>query len=90
MPTSAPEMVKPDKVTVLPVPAVLLEKTPEAPLVLMLEFTVSPVTTPDNAAVPVLKVAVVAPSYTLLLAVTPLMVSVAAVMFAVALGWVTV
>jgi len=52
--------------------------------------TVSPVSTPARDALPVLSVAFVVASYTLLLAVMPVTVNVAGVMFAVVVGCVSV
>src|SRR5258706_496673 len=78
---SVPLIVKPETVTFLPVPTVLLLNVPAA--LPVLSVTASPDTTPTNAALLVLSVAVVLPSYTLLLAVMPETVSIAAEIFAV-------
>ena len=66
-------MVNPEVVTVIPLATFLLANVPVAPEVT--SVTASGLTTPDNAAEPVFKVAVVVPSYVLLLAVTPVIVS---------------
>src|SRR5258706_5641553 len=54
-------------VTVLALPVFLLANVPVA--LALFRMTVSPLTTPTNAAPPVLSVTVVVPSYVLLLAV---------------------
>ena len=53
-------MVRPETFTVLTVPTVLLVNAPVA--LPVFKFTVSPLTTPTNAALPVLSVAVFVPS----------------------------
>ena len=68
-------MVSPETVTILPVPALASAKAPAAEATL--RVTLSLPTTPTKAALPVLRVAVVLPSYTLLLAVIPLTVNAA-------------
>ena len=83
-------MVLPIMVTVLPVPTVFVANVAVAPVVL--NVTASAPITPLNAAEPLFNkdVAAVVASYTLLLAVMPVMVRAFAVMFAVAVGCVTV
>src|SRR5207248_6810501 len=61
-----------DTVTVLPVPTFLSANAPVA--LPVLTVTVSPLTTPESAALVVFRVAVVFPSYCLLLAVLPVTV----------------
>ena len=68
-------MVSPETVTVLPLPTLASAKAPVAEAVL--RVTESPETTPARAALPVLSVAVVLPSYTLLEAVILLTVNIA-------------
>ena len=70
--------------TVIPVATSLLANVPVAPGVP--SVTVSPLTTPTSDAPPVLRVASVVLSYTLLLAVTPLTVRPNGVMFALVVG----
>ena len=65
-------MVRPDTVTVLLVPTFLSAKAPVA--LPVLSVTVSPLTTPESAALAVFRVAAVFPSYCLLLAVIPVTV----------------
>ena len=83
-------MVRPLIVMIFPVPFALLANTPVADDVD--SVTASAPMTPARAADPLMRreVAAVVPSYTLLLAVMPVTVRVFAVMFAVAVGWVSV
>ena len=90
MPLSAPLMVLPPTRTVLLVPTVFDANVAVAPVVL--SVTASRPITPFSAAEPLFRsdVAAVVESYTLLLAVMPVIVSAFAVMLAVAVGCVTV
>ena len=71
-------------VTVLLVPTSFVSKVPVAPLAS--SATSSPATCPESEAPEVSRVAPVLPSYTLLPAVMPVAVNVAAVMSAVVVG----
>ena len=73
MAASAPPKLRPDTVTVLPVPMFLSAKAPAAEA--LFRVTVSPPTTPTRAALSVSSVAVVVPSYVLFAEVIPLTVS---------------
>ena len=83
-------MVLPATRTVLLVPTVFDANVAVAPVVL--NVTASPLTTPFSAADPLLRsdVAAVVESYTLLVAVMPLMVSPFCMTSAVVVGWVSV
>ena len=85
--TPTPVIVRPDIVTVLPVPTLLLSKVPTAEPVF--SVTESPPTTPTRAAEPVLRIAAVVPSYTLLSAVMPDTVRAFGMILAVGVGWVS-
>ena len=82
-----PASVRALTVTVLPVPTLAWANAPVAPV--LTSVTVSPESTPTRAALPVLRVAVVVPLYTMLDAVTPVTVIGKAVILAVVVGAVT-
>jgi len=86
---SAPPMVNPEMVTVLPVPMLLSEKTPVAEAVF--NVTVSPETTPKRAAPAVFIMVAVEPSYSLLFAMTLLTVKALVAILALRLAcWVKI
>ena len=60
MPASPPLIVRPEMFTVFAVPTVLFVNAPEA--LPVISVTVSPLTTPTNAALPVFSGAVFVPS----------------------------
>lgn len=84
MPLAEPLMVSPEICTLLPVPTVAELNRPVADPAL--STTLPPSKLPTRAALAALMVAVVVPSYSLLLAVMPLTVRVLPVIEAVVVG----
>ncbi len=80
--------MKPAVATCFETPVFLLAKWPEAPVDTRVTLSVPKI--PERAALTVLSIASVVPSYTLLAAVTPVTVRAAGVMVPVVEGWVSV
>ena len=90
MAAADPVIVRPVMVTVRPLPTFLPLNVPTALARLTIAVALSAATMPEMIAPLVSSVAVVPPSYALLLAVMPVMLKAAAVMLAVAVGCVSV